>query len=85
MNAAVLTGPVSSQAGLAARASRAMASFGGAPRQWFCAGNTQRPGDRSSKTLLGLGLTKAFTVVGIVTEGLTPPARSMPRAIASRD
>ena len=78
MNAALLTRPVSSQAELVARAGAAISYFGSAHRQWFFIGSQQWLGDRSPETLLRLGLTKAFTVVGMVTEGLAPPARPLP-------
>jgi GNAT superfamily N-acetyltransferase len=66
MNAALLIGPVSSPAELAARASAAIAHFGREHRQWFFAGSRQWLGDGAPETLSRVGLTKAFTVVGMV-------------------
>jgi|688.fasta_scaffold89891_3 hypothetical protein len=60
MNAALLTGPVSSPAELAARASAASAYFG---REHRFAGSRQWLGAGDPETLSRLGLTKAFTVV----------------------
>jgi len=84
MNAALLTGPVFSQAELVARVGAASAYFGSAHRQWFFAGSQQWLGDRSPETLSRLGMTKAFTVVGMVTEGLAPPARPLPEVDTRR-
>ena len=84
MNAALLTGPVFSQAELVARVGAAIAYFGSAHRQWFFAGSQQWLGDRSPETLSRLGMTKAFTVVGMVTEGLAPPARPLPEVDTRR-
>jgi hypothetical protein len=84
MNAALLIGPVSSPAELAARASAAIAHFGREHRQWFFAGSRQWLGDGAPETLSRVGLTKAFTVVGMVAEGLAPPARPLPEVETCR-
>jgi hypothetical protein len=84
MNAALLTAPVSSQANLAARAHAAMAYFGSEHRPWFLAGSQQWLGDGAPETLSRLGLTKATTVVGMVTEQLASPTRPLPEVETRR-
>jgi hypothetical protein len=55
LNAALLAGPVSSPADLAARARAASEYFGRDRRQWFFAGSQQWLGTRSAETLAELG------------------------------
>jgi hypothetical protein len=84
MNAALLTAPVSSQANLAARAHAVIAYFGSEHRPWFLSGSQQWLGDGAPETLSHLGLTKASTVVGMVTEQLASPARPLPEVETRR-
>jgi len=84
MNAALLAGPVSSPVDLAARASAGSAYFGRDQKQWFFAGSQQWLGDRSSETLAEVGFTRAFTVVGMATDELAPPARPLPEVETRR-
>jgi hypothetical protein len=78
MNAASLGKPVSSQAELAARANEAMAYFANEQHPWFFIGSEEWLGDSSSETLSRLGLTKAFSVTGMVAEQLAPLSRPLP-------
>jgi GNAT superfamily N-acetyltransferase len=78
MNAASLGKPVSSQAELAARANEAMAYFANEQHLWFFIGSEEWLGDGSSETLSRLGLTKAFSVTGMVAEQLAPLSRPLP-------
>ena len=78
MNAASLGKPVSSQAELAARANEAMAYFANEQHPWFFIGSEEWLGDGSSETLSRLGLTKAFSVTGMVAEQLAPLSRPLP-------
>ena len=78
MNAASLSKPVSSQAELAARANEAMTYFANEQHPWFFIGSEEWLGDGSSETLLRLGLTKAFSVTGMVAEQLAPLSRPLP-------
>jgi GNAT superfamily N-acetyltransferase len=84
MNAALLTGPVSSPAELAARAGAALAYFGREPRPWFFTGSRRWLGDGAPGTLSRLGLTEAFTVVGMISAGLAPPTRPLPEVETRR-
>lgn len=84
MNAALLTGPVSSPAELAARAGAALAYFGREPSQWFFTGSRQWLGDGAPETLSRFGLTKAFTVVGMVANAIAPPTRPVPEVETRR-
>ncbi len=78
MNAASLGKPVSSQAELAARANEAMAYFANEQHPWFVIGSEEWLGDGCSETLSRLGLTKAFSVTGMVAEQLAPLSRPLP-------
>ena len=78
MNAASLGKPVSSQAELAARANEAMTYFANEQHPWFFIGSKEWLGDGSSETLSRLGLTKAFSVTGMVAEQLAPLSRPLP-------
>lgn len=78
MNAASLGKPVSSQAELAARANEARAYFAKEQHPWFFIGSKEWLGDGSSETLSRLGLTEAFSVIGMVAEQLAPPSRPLP-------
>jgi GNAT superfamily N-acetyltransferase len=78
MNAASLGKPVSSRAELAARANEAMAYFANEQHPWFFIGSEEWLGDGSSETLSRLGLTKAFSVTGMVAEQLAPLSRPLP-------
>ena len=78
MNAASLGKPVSSQAELAARANEAMTYFANEQHPWFFIGSEEWLGDGSSETLSRLGLTKAFSVTGMVAEQLAPLSRPLP-------
>ena len=78
MNSASLSRPVSSQAELAARANEAMTYFANEQHPWFFIGSKEWLGDGSSETLLRLGLTKAFSVTGMVAEQLAPLSRPLP-------
>ena len=78
MNAASLSKPVSSQAELAARANEAMTYFANEQHPWFFIGSKEWLGDGSSETLSRFGLTKAFSVTGMVAEQLVPLSRTLP-------
>ena len=78
MNSASLSRPVSSQAELAARANEAMTYFANERHPWFFIGSEEWLGDGSSETLSRLGLTKAFSVTGMVAEQLAPLSRPLP-------
>jgi predicted small integral membrane protein len=84
MNAALLTEPVPAQSHLAARARAALDYFGREHRPWFLAGSQQWMGYGAPKTLSYLGLTKVFTVVGMVAERLASPARPLPKVETRR-
>jgi GNAT superfamily N-acetyltransferase len=78
LNAAVLTAPVSSQTELAARVDGAVAHFLDKNQQWFFAGGETWLGDGAHETLSRLGLGKTGSLVGMVTEQVTPPTRPLP-------
>ena len=84
MNAASLGKPVSSQAELAARANEAMAYFANEQHPWFFIGSEEWLGNGSSETLSRLGLTKAFSVTGMVAEQLAPLSRPLPEVETRR-
>lgn len=84
MNAALLTSPVSSPVDLAARADAAIGYFGGEGRPWFFAGGRQWLRDDAAEILAERGLVKAFSVVGMVTDQLTPLARPLPNVETRR-
>jgi hypothetical protein len=84
MNAAVLTGPVSSPADLSARVHAGSAYFGGERTPWFFAGSQRWLGDGATETMARLGLTKALSVVGMVSDGVAPPARPLPKVETHR-
>ncbi len=84
MNAALLTAPVSSQKNLSALADAAIRCFASEKTPWFLAGSQQWLGDGATETLSRLGFSKAFTVVGMVTERLAPPARPLPEVETRR-
>lgn len=78
MNAALLTEPVSSQADLETRAYAAIDYFRREHRPWFLSGSQQWLGDGATEILSRLGLTKALTIVAMVTEQLATPTRPLP-------
>jgi len=78
MNAAVLTAPVSSQAELAARVDVAVAHYRRENQPWFLAAGENWLGVGAQETLSRLGLAKTGSLVGMVTERVTPPARMLP-------
>jgi ribosomal protein S18 acetylase RimI-like enzyme len=84
MNAALLTEPTSSQADLVARAHTAIEYFGSERRPWFFCGSHAWLGDGATETLARLGLTKALTIVGMVAEQPTSPARPLPEVETRR-
>ena len=78
LNAAVLTAPVFSQAELAARVAGAVAYFRRENQPWFLAAGETWLGEGAQATLLGLGLGKTGSMIGMVTEQVAPPARPLP-------
>ena len=69
---------MSSQADLVARVDGALAYFRSQNQPWFLAAGETWLGDGAQETLLGLGLGKTGSIIGMVTEQVNPPARPPP-------
>jgi GNAT superfamily N-acetyltransferase len=84
MNAAVPTEPVSSLAQLEVLAGAAKDYYANERRPWFFVGGQQWLGEDAAETLSRVGLAKAFSVTGMVTEQLAPPTRPLPEVETRR-
>ncbi len=84
LNAAVPTEPVSSQGQLEALAGAAKDYYANQRRPWFFVGGQQWLGEDAAETLSRVGLAKAFSVTGMVTEQLAPPTRPLPEVETRR-
>jgi hypothetical protein len=83
-NAAILSSPIASQEDLVSRVKAAISYYEPEQRPWFFVGSKQWLGEAASETMSQLGLTEAFTMVGMECEQLASPIYPLPEVETRR-